>query len=50
MLNIVLDPCDLFWKPTIYYMGAPGTDILYLDDEIKEQANEKRCSVGPGPN
>ena len=41
MLNIVLDPCDLFHKPTIYYMGTPGADIMYLDNDIKAQAAEK---------
>ena len=28
MLNIVLDPCDLFHKPMIYYMGTPSAAIL----------------------
>ena len=41
MLNIVLDPCDLFHKPMIYYMGTPSAAILYLDDNIKAQAAEK---------
>ena len=41
MLNIVLDPCDFFHKPMIYYMGTPGADIIYLDDNIKAQAAEK---------
>ena len=41
MLNIALYPCDLFHKPTIYYMGTPSAAILYLDDNIKAQAAEK---------
>ena len=39
--NISLYPRDLFWKPTIYYSGTPSATIIYIDDEIKEQSNEK---------
>ena len=39
--NISLYPRDLFWRSTIYYKGTPSVSILYLDNDIKEQANEK---------